>query len=209
MRGPGPRSRSNPKIDEYIGNAPAFAQPIAAHLRSLLHTTCPHLVEEIKWGIPHFDYHGEMMCVIAAASKHCSFTFLKQEIMNDPRLQANSSLPAARRFLGKLISLTDLPPDAELITFIEEAMALNEQGVKLPERERKGPKEVVMPEDFATRLQADSAANEIFEARSQSFRKEYLVWISDAKTNATRQKRIDESLDWIAEGKGRFWKYAK
>ncbi len=199
----------NAKVDAYLENAPAFAQTIGAHLRSLLHATCPELVEEIKWSIPHFDYHGEMMCVFAAATKHCSFTFLKQEIMKDPRLRANPALPAAKRFLGKLTSLSDLPPDAELIAFIEEAMKLNEQGVKLPERESKGPKEIAMPDEFAERLEADPAVREIFEAKSPSFRKEYLVWIGDAKTDATRQKRIDESLEWIAEGKGRFWKYAK
>lgn len=201
--------RANPKIDEYIGSAPAFAQPVAAHLRFLLHTACPRVVETIKWGIPHFDCHGEMMCVFAAATRHCSFTFLKQEIMSDPRLRANPGLPAQKRFLGKLTSLSDLPQDPELVAFIKEAMVLNEQGVKLPERESKGSKEVAVPEEFARRLNADSAARDVFEAKPQSFRKEYLLWIADAKTDTTRQKRIDTSLEWIAAGKGRFWQYAK
>ncbi|UDF02849.1 YdeI family protein [Asticcacaulis sp. AND118] len=199
----------NPRIDDYLAKAPAFAQPIADHLRSLLHSTCPEVIEDIKWGLPHFNYRGEMMCVFAAATKHCSFTFLKQEIMNDPRLQANPALPAAKRFLGKITSIADLPPDAELIAYIREAMALNEQGIKPPQRENKTPKEIAMPEAFAQRLAADPAAKDIFEAKSQSFRKDYLVWINDAKTEATRQKRIDDSLDWIAQGKGRFWKYEK
>lgn len=199
----------NPEVDDYLAKAPAFARPIADHLRSLLHATCPELVEDIKWSLPHFSYRGEMMCVFAAASKHCSFTFLKQEIMKDPRLRANPAMPAAKRFLGKITSIADLPADAELIAFIKEAMALNEQGMKPPRRESKTPKEIAMPEEFARALAANPAAREIFEAKSPSFRKEYLVWISDAKTEVTRQKRIDESLDWIAEGKGRFWKYQK
>jgi uncharacterized protein YdeI (YjbR/CyaY-like superfamily) len=36
-----------------------------------------------------------------------------------------------------------------------------------------------------------------------------VAWIADAKTDQTRQKRIAESLEWIAQGKGRFWKYEK
>jgi len=28
-----------------------------------------------------------------------------------------------------------------------------------------------------------------------------VVWIADAKTDQTRQKRIDESLEWIAQAR--------
>ena len=46
-----------------------------AHLRELVHKQCPAVVEEIKWGIPHFDYKGEMLCIFAAYKNHCSFSF--------------------------------------------------------------------------------------------------------------------------------------
>ena len=68
---------SNPEFDAYIANAAEFAKPVFAHLRGLIHEHCPAVVEAMKWGIPHFDYHGEMMCVFAAYGKHCSFTILK------------------------------------------------------------------------------------------------------------------------------------
>jgi len=199
----------NPKFDAYLAASEDFAKPIMAHLRTLLHQTCPDVVEEMKWGLPHFDYRGEMMCIFAASKKHCSFSFWKDQLMTDPRLQANSDLPAIKRFMGKLTKLSDLPPDAELIGFIREAMALNENGVKLPPREAKTPKILAVPEEFAESLVANPAAQQEFDSRSDSFRKDYLVWITDAKTDATRQKRIEESVAWIAEGKGRFWKYEK
>jgi uncharacterized protein YdeI (YjbR/CyaY-like superfamily) len=198
---------TNPMVDDYIANAEAFAQPILLHLRKLLHKTCPAVVEEIKWGIPHFDYHGEMMCMLAAYTKHCSFSFWKESIMSDPRLRANPEKQAAKRYLGKLTAQADLPPDRELIALIKEAMDLNARGVKLPPRASATPKEIAVPPWFEEKLKAHPKAKAVFESKSPSFRKEYLIWVTGAKTDATRDKRADEALGWIAEGKGRFWKY--
>ncbi len=133
-----PNPKHNPNVDGYLDEAEAFAKPILAHLRELIHATCPGVTEEMKWGIPHFDYRGEMMCIFAAYKKHCSFSFWKDSLMGDVRLNANSALPAAKRFMGKLTTVADLPPDSELTDWIKEAMVLNEQGVKLPPRKSEG-----------------------------------------------------------------------
>ncbi|MBO9709720.1 MAG: YdeI/OmpD-associated family protein [Caulobacter sp.] len=197
-------------FDAYGEASQAFAQPILAHLRGLIRSTCPEVVEVMKWGIPHFDYHGEMMCIFAAYRSHCSFSFWKDSLMADERLKANAELPAAKRFMGKLTSLADLPADDQLVAWIREAMSLNERGVKLaPRKPAATPKTVDMPPAFAERLAAHPSVQAVFESKSASFRKEYNAWIGEAKTDATRDKRIDEALAWIAEGKGRFWKYAK
>ncbi|MEP6563824.1 MAG: DUF1801 domain-containing protein [Mesorhizobium sp.] len=199
----------NPKVDAYAGQAEDFARPILAHLRGLIHATCPEVVEEIKWGIPHFDYRGEMMCIFAAYNNHCSFSFWKDSLMADARLRRNAELAAAKRFMGNLTSLADLPADAELTAWIKEAMSLNDRGVKLPPRKSKDPKEVEIPAAFAAALAAKPEIKAIFDSKSASFQKEYNIWIGEAKTDGTRVKRIEESLSWIIEGKGRFWKYAK
>ncbi|WP_341674779.1 DUF1801 domain-containing protein [Niveibacterium sp. SC-1] len=202
-------SKHSAKVDAYIEEAEDFAKPVFAHLRALIHEMCPEVVEEIKWGIPHFDYKGDMMCIFAVYKKHCSFTFYKDALMSDARLKANADHPAAKRFMGKLTDVADLPSDQELKSWIKEAMALNEQGMKVPARESKTPREVGMSAAFSERLSANPTIAKIFEGKSASFQKEYNVWIGEAKTEATRDKRIEEAMAWIAEGKGRFWKYAK
>jgi uncharacterized protein YdeI (YjbR/CyaY-like superfamily) len=111
--------------------------------------------------------------------------------------------------LGKMTLLSDLPSDKQLVAYIKEAMALNENGVKLAPRKSEKPKDIAIPNYFAKELAAKPKAKKIFDSKSDSFRKDYLVWITDAKTETTRQKRIEESMEWIAEGKGRFWKYEK
>lgn len=194
-------------VDAYAEKIGDFARPVLAHLRAVVHATCPEVVEEIKWGIPHFSYAGDILCIFAAYRQHCSFTFYKDVLMGDARFKANGGQPAAKRFMGKLTGVADLPPDRDLKRWIKEAMAINEQGLKLPARETKPSKEVGMPAEFATKLRAHPEIARIYEGKSASFQKEYKAWIGEARTQATRDKRIEEAIAWIAEGKGRFWKY--
>lgn len=201
----------NSAIDDYIANAEDFAKPILAHWRKLVHEHCPNVTEAIKWGIPHFDYKNDNMCVMASYKNHCSFSFLKDSLMTDARLKANKDLKPIQKFLGKISKMSDLPPDEEFIAMLKEAANLNEQGIKIkrekPENDK--PKVLETPDYLQAALIANSKAKEVFESKSNSFRKEYIIWITDAKTDETRQKRISEALEWIAEGKGRFWKHQK
>lgn len=196
-------------VEGYIAQSEAFAQPILKKWRKLVLKNCPGAVETIKWGIPHFDYNGDMMCVMASYSQHCSFTFLKGALMSDPRLQKDKQLKPTQRFMGKITSLSDLPTDAVFIGLLKEAMALNEQGIKIPRGNPDTPKVIEVPDYFAKALKANPTAQKIFDSKSPSFRKSYLVWITDAKTDTTRQNRITQSLEWIAEGKDRFWQSKK
>ena len=201
----------NSAVDVYIANSENFAKPILEHLRRLIHENCPDVQETIKWGLPHFDYNGDNMCVAASYKNHCSFTFLKGELMTDPRLKENKDLKPIQRFLGKITKPADLPPDDEFIAMLKEAIQLNQKGIKIKREKSESdkPKVLETPDYLLAALASNPEAKEIFENKSNSFRKEYIVWITDAKTDETRQKRINEALEWIAEGKGRFWKHQK
>ncbi len=37
--------------------------------------------------------------------------------------------------------------------------------------------------------------------------KEYVTWLEEAKTETTRNKRLETAMEWISEGKSRHWKY--
>ncbi|MFP8894968.1 YdeI/OmpD-associated family protein [Chryseobacterium sp. EZn1] len=110
--------------------------------------------------------------------------------------------------LGKITRLEDLPSQPQLKRAIKEAMELTDMGVMM----KKAPPsriEMEIPDYFQSALNAQPKAKEIFEKASPSFRKEYIAWLTEAKTEATRNKRLEQSLEWIAEGKGRNWKYQK
>jgi hypothetical protein len=199
----------DPDVALYVAAMPDFARPIYGHLRQLIIQTCPDATVAIKWSHPHFALAGDHLCIFAAYPRHVSFTFYKQEVMTDPRLRANPGLPAAKRFMGQIKHLSDLPDNATLTAMLTEAAQLNMTSARLPDRAPQNPGPQDMHPAFAAALQANPAAQAVFAAKTESFCKDYHLWINSAKTNATRDARIAQAVGWIAEGKRRFWQYDK
>jgi uncharacterized protein YdeI (YjbR/CyaY-like superfamily) len=202
-------SKFNPKVDGYIAKLEDFAKPILEHLRQTILDTCPDAEEDIKWGTPHYAYKGDHLCMMGGFKNHCSFSLYKAEFMKDKEIA--DSVKAGKKFgyMDKVKSVSDLPSEKVLVSLIKEAMSINEQGIKkiMPKSEK--PKILETPEYLVESLNANKKAKAVWESKSDAFRKDYLVWIIDAKTDATRQKRIEQSLEWIADGKVRFWQYTK
>lgn len=199
------------RIDAKIAQAQDFAKPIMRHLRELVHVGCPEVKETIKWGMPFFEYQGPL-CNLAAFKQHVAFGFWKGKLLKDPKsyLQQRSNEGGeAMGQLGKITSLKDLPTDRVLIDFIKQAAKLNADGVKVPVKARQVKKTLVPPDEFLEALRRNKSAWKAFEAFSPSHRREYIEWIVEAKTEATREKRMATAVEWIAEGKGRNWKYQK
>ena len=194
--------------DTYISNAAPFAQPILKHLRELIHKACPEVAETIKWGFPHFEFKG-VICSMAAFKNHCSFGFWKSSIMSDPKKIMEIKDRGAMGNFQKITSLSDLPADKILIAYIKEAKKLNEDEIKLPAQKKTTDKEVDVPAYFVKALKRNSDVWKNFEKFSYSNKKEYVEWIEEAKTDATREKRIETAVEWISEGKSRNWKYMK
>jgi uncharacterized protein YdeI (YjbR/CyaY-like superfamily) len=192
------------RIDAYIAKAAEFAQPILTHLREIVHQACPEVEETMKWSFPHFQYKG-MLCSMAAFKEHCAFGFWKGSLILGKR-EANDENAMGQ--FGRITSIKDLPSKKVLSGYIKEAMRLNDEGVKSPSRSRpQEPRPVVIPDDLAAALSANKGARETFEQFPPSHKREYIEWISEAKTEATRNRRLEQAIDWMAEGKPRNWKY--
>ncbi len=202
-------SNHDPRIDAYIDKAADFAKPIIIHLRELIHAACPDVEETWKWSFPVFMYKGGMLCNIAAFKKHCAFGFWKASIMPDPDNILTIADKAAMGHLDKIEKLQDLPKDSILKKYIKAAMKLNDEGVTVarPKPTEKEKKELQVPDYFTKELKKNKEAEKIFNAFSYSHKKEYIQWFEEAKTEPTRNKRMAQALEWIAEGKGRNWKY--
>ena len=64
-----------------------------------------------------------------------------------------------------------------------------------------------MPDVLLEALARDEVASTTFNNFPYSKKKDYVEWITEAKTDATREKRLATTLEWLAEGKPRHWKY--
>jgi uncharacterized protein YdeI (YjbR/CyaY-like superfamily) len=202
--------KNDPKIDAYIAKAQPFAKPILIHIRKLVHKACPDVEEKMKWSFLHFDYRGEMMCRVAAFKQHAVMGFWKAPLMKDKRLTENAQSEVSMGHMGRLTSLKDLPSDKAMTGYIKEAMKLNDEGIKLPPRTKpKEQKELAVPNYLKSALKKVKKAHTAFEAFPHSHRKEYIMWLEEAKTEETREKRLAQAIEWIAESKSRNWKYMK
>lgn len=200
-------SARDPRVDAYIAKSAGFARPMLERLHSIVHAACPEVEETIKWGLPSFVHAGGILCHMAAFKQHVAFGFWKHALVMgaDTKQEGMGSL-------GKLQGMDDLPPRKQLVAWIRKAASLNEQGVKTPAvRKRRASKPMpdLPPElQAALALKKHAKARSTFEAFPPSHRREYIEWIAEAKRAETRERRLAQTLEWLAKGKPRNWKYA-
>ena len=196
-------AKTEPRIDIYIERAADFAKPILTHIRTLVHKAVPDAEETIKWGMPHFTVNGKNLAGMAAFKAHTSFGIwptLEQDAPQEMREGMGN--------FGKLSSIADLPDEKELSRRLQKGAEIIRSGVKAGPKPKKPPKPLPdMPDDFGAALTASKEASAVWGGFSPSARREYLDWIIEAKRAETREKRIAQAVEWIAEGKQRNWKY--
>jgi uncharacterized protein YdeI (YjbR/CyaY-like superfamily) len=192
----------DPRVDVYIAKQADFARPILTHLREVVHAACPDVEETMKWSSPFFMYHGTM-CQMAAFKEHCAFGFWKGALVVGR--SSGDDDRAAGQF-GRITSVKDLPPKTELTRYIKKAMQLNEEGVAVPKTKTARP-QLPVPPELTAALAKNKKARARFDAFPPSHQREYSEWIGEAKREATRASRVEQAIEWIAEGKSRNWKY--
>jgi uncharacterized protein YdeI (YjbR/CyaY-like superfamily) len=194
---------TDPRIDAYIARQADFARPILEHLRSAVHSACPEAEETLKWSMPHFLYRGQMLAGMAAFKAHATFGFWRaKEVLGETGAERD-----AMGQFGRLASVADLPPDELLHGLIRKAMALTDSG-RRPARAKAAPKpESEIPPELESALSANPAARATFDGFPPSCRREYVDWVAEAKRPETRDRRIAQAVEWMAEGKKRNWKY--
>lgn len=194
---------TDPRIDAYIEKSADFAKPILKHLRKLIHKAAPQATETLKWSMPAYEYKG-LLCGFAAFKQHCTFGFWKQSLLEQGAFSAEKT---AMGSFGRITSKKDLPPDEMLIKLIKQAVELNEKGIKVEKKKPAAKKELVVPDYLTAALKKNKTAKTTFENFPYSCKKEYVEWITEAKTEPTRAKRLAQTVEWLAEGKRRNWKY--
>jgi uncharacterized protein YdeI (YjbR/CyaY-like superfamily) len=197
---------SDPRIDAHIAKAADFAKPVLLHLRKLVHEACPDVEETLKWRSPSFLYRGRILCGMMAFKEHCTFGFWHKD-MKGVLEKDGARADQAWGSLGRLTSLADLPSDEAMLRYIRTAARLNESGAPGRPRAVRKPTALRVPADLAAALRKNKAAAATFRRFSPGRRREYVQWITEAKRDETRARRVATTLEWLAEGKTRNWKY--
>lgn len=193
---------ADPRVDAYIAKAAPFARPILEHIRKRVHAAAPEAEETLKWAAPAFTLDGKILLIMAAFKAHAALNFWRGQEIGDGGPKAG-----AMGQFGKLTAIDDLPPDNELDALVREAAALAKTA-PAPRKVKHAPKPP--PElhpEFAAALAKNPKAKAVLDGFPPSAQRDYFEWISDAKQEATRAKRITTAVEWLTEGKRRHWKY--
>ena len=210
------------KVDAYIAKSQPFAQEILTHIREVVHAACPETVEAMKWSMPFFTYKGALLCNMAAFKAHASFGFwLSKQVLGEDAADDGMG------HFGKLTSVKELPSKAVLTKHVKKAVALVDAGVKLERggtensrgtggaaspgktaaRKTTVSRRVSVPPELDRALRDHPEAKAAFDAFPPSHRREYAEWIAEAKRPETKERRVQQALEMLAEGKSRNWKY--
>ena len=195
---------TDPRVDAYIERAAPFAQPVLKHLRAVIRAADPGSVETIKWGMPFFMHEGRMLAHMAAFKQHCGFGF----VHGRGAAERGKGDEAMGQF-GRITALADLPSKRELLGIVKQAVAAMDADTTAPRPLKRTTLKPApdVPPDLAAALARHRAARQTFDGFSPSQRREYIEWLQDAKRDETRSRRLAQTLEWLAEGKSRNWKY--
>lgn len=198
-------ANKDPRIDAYIASAAPFARPILERFREAVHAGAPDASETMKWSFPHF-VGKKILCSMAAFQAHCAIGFrLGEQVVGDAAKPGE-----AMGHLGKIASLADLPPKKTLVAWVKAAAALDEAGTAPARKKPAAPKAPAnVPDDLAKGLSKNAKARAFFESLPPGAKREYVEWIVEAKRDETRASRLATTLEWLAEGKRKNWKYEK
>jgi uncharacterized protein YdeI (YjbR/CyaY-like superfamily) len=192
----------DPRIDAYIAKAAPFARPILEKVRERVHAVLPDVEETIKWSMPAYTVGGKIVLITAAFKAHAALNFWRGQ-----ELESSHSTAGAMGQFGKIASVQELPGDAEFDRLIEEAADLAKRAPSPRKTKTVSKAAAELHPEFAAALAKAPKAKATLDGFSPSARRDYLEWISEAKQETTRHKRIADAIDWLSEGKKRHWKY--
>lgn len=203
--------KKDKRIDAIIEKAQPFAKPVLKHLRKLVHEGCPEAEETVKWGMPFFEYKGPL-CNMASFKQHAVFGFWKYKLIKETKGYLGEIATKGGESMGnfgRITSLKDLPPDKIILDFIKQAKKLNDEGIKLPAKEKKPAKVIKEPLELEAALKRNKTAFKNFQALSQSHKNEYISYITEAKKEETRERRVEKTIEMLSKSENLNAKYEK
>lgn len=206
------KTAAQKKIDKYIADAPEYARPIMEKLRKAVHKGCPQAEEAIKWGCPYFMYQGKLFCGMAAFKKHVGFGFWNSKDMDDPEgLFESGTGKKASMCNAHFHAVKELPTQKVLVDYVKQSKKLTDAELSKSKPAKKAAKKKVAvpktPADLSSAFKTNKTAKSYFDSLAPSHRRDFLQWILDAKRDATREKRVNETVKLLKAKKTLHWKY--
>ncbi len=187
------------QINLYIAELPEWQRKVLVRLRQLIHSTDESIEETWRWNSPHFDHDG-IMIGLHGFKTFVSVWFHKGALLKDTHKLFDKPEKDADKAIRKYkLEEGDTINEKAFVDLVKQAIKLNQAGTKLSDA-KPARKALVLPTEFEAVLHKDEAAWEHWEKFNYTHKKEYVEWITDAKQEETRKRRIAQALEMIREG---------
>jgi uncharacterized protein YdeI (YjbR/CyaY-like superfamily) len=188
----------NPKVDWFFDKA-ANWQKEYEQLR-IICLDCG-LAEELKWGCPCYTFENRNIVLIHGFKEYCALLFFKGALLKDTDgilIQQTENVQSARQV--RFINVREIVKLKKVLkTYIYQAIEVEKAGLKVP---LKKTSEFKVPEEFQKKLKQMPALKKAFNELTPGRQRAYLFYFSQPKQSATRESRIEKSLQQILDGKG-------
>ena len=188
----------NRRVDVFIKSAKQWQGEFKA-LREM--ALASGLTEDLKWGHPCYTLDGTNVFLIHGFKEYCAILFMNGAIMKDPKkllIAQTKNVQAARQL--RFTNLAEITKKKAVIkSYIKEAIALEETGVKVPVKKAA---DFVVPKEITAKFKNHPGLAVAFKKLTPGRQRAYVLHFSAAKQEKTLEARITKSVPAILKGKG-------
>lgn len=190
-------------VEEYIENSANFAEEIAM-LRNIINSTA--LEETIKWSMPTYCLNGKNVLGLGAFKNHFCIWFHHGVFLKDEhKLLYNAQEEKTKAMRQMRFETKKDINKAAVLAYVKEAIENQRLGRELKPQRKTKP--VTIPKELKTALNTNSEFKKTFKQLSPSHQREYCDYITEAKRDDTKQRRLEKIIPMIINGKGLNDKY--
>ncbi|MBT2605239.1 YdeI family protein [Peribacillus frigoritolerans] len=192
------KSRTNPKVDEFLGKAKKWKEEYET-LRNIV-LDC-ELTEEFKWMHPCYTFENKNIVLIHGFKEYCALLFHKGALLQDAHgllIQQTENVQGARQI--RFTNVQEIVATESILkAYIHEAIEVEKAGLEV---EFKKNEEFIIPEELHNKFDDIPALKTAFEALTPGRQRAYILYFSQAKQSKTRESRIEKYMQKILDGKG-------
>jgi uncharacterized protein YdeI (YjbR/CyaY-like superfamily) len=191
-------NKMNPKVDGYLKRIKQWQQEMEMLRKIALDSK---LTEDMKWGHPCYTLDQKNVVLMHGFKEYCALLFFKGALLKDTKgilVQQTENVQAGRQIrFTNTQDIVKLKPI--LKAYIAEAIKVEEAGLKVVFKE---PAKSIIPVEFQTQLDKNSALKAAFSALTPGRQRGYILYFSGAKQSKTREARVEKYMKQILAGKG-------
>ncbi len=159
----------------------------------------------VKWGADVYTYKGKNVVSYGGFKNYFTIWFYNGVFLSDPDSVLVNAQEGKTKSLRqwRMTSMDDID-EKKILNYVNEAVEIEKKGLKLSP-EKFQPLE--NPELLQNALDENSDLNAAFEKLTPGKQKEYILYLNEAKQEATKLKRLEKIVPMILDGKGLNDKY--